>query len=120
MRTNLIVGFLFLLCATAEAGRGGHHGGGQMAMRGGGGYSGGARVVVRHAPAQAVYRRDVVVQRYNNYNVRPPIYAERYAPRPGYYWVPGSWQWNNVEWVWVPGHYEPDPNFRVAPGYRPY
>ena len=33
------------------------------------------------------------------------------APLAGYFWVSGSWQWNGAEWLWQPGHYEPDPSY---------
>lgn len=62
-------------------------------------------------------QRPVVHERYFNYYQRPQLIAESYAARPGYYWVAGSWQWDGYEWLWQPGHYEPNPAY--AP-YAPY
>ena len=39
----------------------------------------------------------------------PPPRAESVpAPRPGYTWVPGYWDWNNNRHVWVVGHWIPE------------
>jgi hypothetical protein len=75
------------------------------------------------------YRRDVRVVRrpifvsrpiirdhYYNYYRRPSLIVESYGAMPGYYWVAGRWDWNGYEWLWQPGHYEPDPNY-VDPNY---
>jgi hypothetical protein len=105
------------------------HGGGEWRgrtfVREGHEYRGGGRVVVR----EPYYRRDVRVERrpifvsrpilrdhyYNHYR-RPSLIVENYGAMPGYYWVAGQWTWNGYEWLWQPGHYEPDPNY-VDPGY---
>ncbi|MGE3457281.1 MAG: hypothetical protein AB7O24_19365 [Kofleriaceae bacterium] len=54
------------------------------------------------------YRRPVIKYRYRNYYQRPAVIVESYDPVPGYIWVQGNWQWNGVEWIWQPGHYEVD------------
>jgi hypothetical protein len=59
--------------------------------------------------------RPIIHQRYYDYRYRPELIVENYGVRPGYYWVNGSWQWNGYEWIWYPGHYEPDPSY-VEPG----
>ena len=115
--------------ASADHRRGGwgRHHDGRSTARGG--------VVVRTTPARVytqprrVYvdrtryvRRPIYVQRpviryrYYNYYQRPAIIVENYPAQPGYYWVAGQWSWSGYEWVWQPGHYEPDPNY-VDPGY---
>ena len=40
-------------------------------------------------------------------NVGPPPPRVEYvpAPRPGYVWAPGYWDWNGRRHVWVRGHY---------------
>ncbi|MBV8758253.1 MAG: hypothetical protein JO257_13285 [Deltaproteobacteria bacterium] len=58
--------------------------------------------------------RPIIRQRYYDYRYRPEVIVENYGARDGYYWVNGAWQWNGYEWIWQPGHYEPDPNW-VAP-----
>jgi hypothetical protein len=71
-------------------------------------------------PAVRVVRRPIYVQRpvihyrYYNYAQRPALIAENYAAMPGYFWVAGQWQWNGYEWIWQPGHYEPDPNYNTG------
>jgi hypothetical protein len=30
------------------------------------------------------------------------------APRPGYVWARGYWQWNGGRHVWIAGHWEPE------------
>lgn len=42
------------------------------------------------------------------------------SPGPGYYWVPGYWDWANADWTWVPGAWTRPPRDRavwVAPRY---
>ncbi len=79
-------------------------------------------VRVHVQPRVRVVRRPIYVQRpviryrYYNYYQRPAIVVENQPPMAGYYWVAGQWQWNGYEWIWQPGHYEPDPNY-VDPGY---
>lgn len=95
---------------------------------GGRGYYGGSRVVVRDRPYfRGVVRRPIFVSRpiirdhYYNYYRRPALIVENFAPMDGYYWVPGHWSWNGYEWLWEPGHYQPDPNYfdsgYADPGY---
>jgi hypothetical protein len=82
---------------------------------------GGSRVVIRgerfHPYYHNVVRRPIYVSRpiirarYYDYYRRPSIIVENYGPRAGYYWVAGQWSWNGYEWLWQPGHYEPDPNY---------
>jgi hypothetical protein len=43
------------------------------------------------------------------------------SPGPGYFWVPGYWDWVNTDWVWVPGAWVRPPHERavwVAPRYH--
>lgn len=62
-------------------------------------------------------RRPIYVQapyirhHYYDYRYRPELVVESYPPMAGYIWVAGSWQWNGYEWIWQPGHYQPDPNY---------
>ncbi len=109
-------------------------GGSAMAdhWRGGGrgGWRGGGEVRVRVSPPAVRYNSSVYVRptyyhqhyyrqpiymprplirhRYFNYYVRPQVVVEDYPVRDGYYWVNGAWQWNGAEWIWMPGHYEPN------------
>jgi hypothetical protein len=81
-------------------------------------------VIVNASPRYRSYERPVYVQhrpiyvqrptiryRYYNYDQRPQILAENYAPMAGYYWVAGAWNWDGYEWNWQAGHYEPDPQY---------
>lgn len=61
--------------------------------------------------------RPVVRVRYYNYYQRPTLVAENYPPMTGYYWVAGRWDWNGYEWIWAPGHYEPDPRYQDTTYY---
>ena len=69
-----------------------------------------------HAPIRVV-RRPIYVRapviRYHHYNYyqRPAVIVENYPGRDGYLWIAGQWTWNGYEWIWQPGHYEPDPNY---------
>lgn len=63
------------------------------------------------------YSRPVIRQRYYDYRYRPQIIVENYDAVPGYIWVRGSWNWNGYEWLWTPGHYEPDPAYQQWYGY---
>ena len=36
----------------------------------------------------------------------PVLREERWAPRPGFVWVRGYWDWRGDQWAWMPGHYE--------------
>lgn len=81
-------------------------------------WHGGGRVIVRTDPSyrRTIHRpiyvsRPIVRERYFNYYRRPTLIVENYNTMPGYYWVAGSWSWSGYEWIWQPGHYEPDPNY---------
>jgi len=52
--------------------------------------------------------RPVIRERYYNHYRRPSLIVESYGAMPGYYWVRGQWTWDGNEWIWQPGHYEPD------------
>ena len=56
-------------------------------------------------------QRPLIRHRYVNYYERPALIVENYPPMDGYIWVAGAWQWNGYEWIWQPGHYEPDPAY---------
>jgi hypothetical protein len=60
--------------------------------------------------------RPIIRERYFNYYRRPSLIVESYNTMPGYYWVPGSWSWDGAEWIWQPGHYQPDASY-VDPAY---
>ena len=60
--------------------------------------------------------RPVIRERYYDYRYRPSLIVENYPARDGYYWVAGQWTWNGYEWLWTPGHYEPDPNYGITAG----
>jgi hypothetical protein len=105
------------------------HGGngwrGQTVVREGRGYHGGGHAVVRQPYYRHDYRvvrrpifvsRPIIREHYYNYYRHPSLVVENYGAMPGYYWVAGQWSWNGYEWLWQPGHYEPDPNY-VDPGY---
>jgi hypothetical protein len=55
--------------------------------------------------------RPIIRHRYFNYYQRPALIVENYNSMAGYYWVPGHWEWSGYEWIWQPGHYQPDPNY---------
>lgn len=93
-------------------------------------YTNSSRYVVRPSyrytrPAYRYVRRPIYVQRpviavrYYNYAQRPALIAESYPPMAGYYWVPGHWDWNGYEWIWNPGHYEPEVQGHSHPEYSP-
>lgn len=73
------------------------------------------RVVIqrnyRYVRKPIYVKRPVIQVRYTNYYQRPAVIVENYPPIVGYYWVPGRWDWNGYEWIWTPGHYEPDPAY---------
>jgi hypothetical protein len=54
------------------------------------------------------FNRPVIREHYYHYGYRPSLVVENYGPREGYIFVRGDWQWNGAEWLWMPGHYEPD------------
>jgi len=37
------------------------------------------------------------------------------APAPGMVWVPGSWHWNDRDWIWIPGRWETAPPPSAVP-----
>ncbi len=51
------------------------------------------------------YHRDVPVEHYRDYRVRPAPRYERHEERRGYRWVGGEWRWGRGEWIWTPGRY---------------
>ena len=72
----------------------------------------------RHVVRKPIYvQRPVIKYRYYNYYQRPAIIVENHPPMDGYYWVPGQWSWNGYEWIWMPGHYEPDPSYQYPYSY---
>ena len=97
---------------------GGWHGGTTTVVRGGGyvgggyGYRGGGEPRYYHtrgiARANIWVDRPVIRDHYYRYGYRPGLIVENYGPREGYIFVRGNWQWNGYEWIWQPGHYEPD------------
>lgn len=97
----------------------------RVVVRDRGWYGGGGAYVhdgasYRHFVRRPIYvSRPVIRERYYNYYRRPALVVESYGPRDGYYWVAGAWSWNGFEWIWQPGHYEPDPNY-VEPYYDSY
>ena len=92
-----------------------------VVVRDRGNWNGGNRVIVRNQPYYRhdyrVVRRPIYVSRpvirdhYYSYYHRPTVIFENYGPRPGYFWVSGHWYWSGYEWLWQPGHYQPDPNY---------
>jgi hypothetical protein len=84
--------------------------------RGGYAYNRGyvARPTYRYVRRPIYVQRPIINYRYSSYAQRPALIVENYNSMPGYFWVPGQWNWNGYEWIWTPGHYEPDPN---ATGY---
>jgi hypothetical protein len=36
----------------------------------------------------------------------PALRVETMAPRSGFIWITGRWDWRNGNWAWVDGHYE--------------
>jgi hypothetical protein len=74
-----------------------------------------------YRPHVNVVRRPIYVQRpviryrYYNHYQRPAVIVENYPSMTGYLWVAGQWQWNGYEWIWQPGHYEPDPAYQPYP-----
>ena len=125
-RILLIILVLGVTAGVASADRGHHRG----HWKRGGGWSGGVRVTAPRVvvtpryvtpryvtPRIQVVRRPIYVQRpairyrYYNYYQRPSVIVENYPSRVGYYWVAGAWNWGGYEWIWTPGHYEPDPAY---------
>ena len=77
-----------------------------------------SRYVVRpqvRVVRQPIYvQRPVIRYRYYNYYQRPSLLVESYPSKAGYYWVAGQWQWSGYEWIWQPGHYEPDTSYGTS------
>lgn len=48
----------------------------------------------------------------------PPVRVENFgAPRAGYLWVAGRWDWRNGNWAWIDGHWERErANMQWYPG----
>ena len=67
----------------------------------------------RFARRPIYVQRPIIRHRYFNYYQRPSLLIENYAPMYGYYWVAGTWYWDGVEWIWQPGHYQPDPSYNT-------
>jgi hypothetical protein len=80
-----------------------------------------ARVYVQ--PSVRIVRHPIYVQRpliryrYYNYYQRPAVIIENQLPMTGYIYVAGQWQWNGYEWIWQPGHYQPDSAYDSYNGY---
>ncbi|HEY4243410.1 MAG TPA: hypothetical protein VGM88_26540 [Kofleriaceae bacterium] len=97
-------------------GYGGYHGGGyghgpvvHTGWGGGRGYYGGHGYYGGGYARRPIYvGRPIIHERYFDYYHRPGLIVENYGPRDGYLWVAGDWSWNGAEWIWMPGHYEPD------------
>ena len=77
-------------------------------------YTGGYRYSYARRPIYV--ERPIIRTHYYDYRYRPQILVENYPARDGYYWVAGQWTWDGYEWIWTPGHYEPDPNWGVSAG----
>ncbi|WP_394822402.1 hypothetical protein [Pendulispora albinea] len=43
-----------------------------------------------------------------------PVEVSGSAPSPRYVWVTGRYDWNGVEYVWIPGQWEPRPHERAV------
>jgi len=54
------------------------------------------------------FNRPEIREHYYHYGYRPNLMVEDYGYREGYIFVRGNWQWDGGEWIWQPGHYEPD------------
>jgi WXXGXW repeat (2 copies) len=58
------------------------------------------------ALAAALCVAGCVVTPANPYPAPPPLQAEVVpTPAVGQVWEPGHWQWNGVQYAWVPGRY---------------
>lgn len=94
-----------------------HGGGGNVVVREHRGWNGPRYHRIDRRPIYL--SRPVIRERYYNYYRRPAVIVENYNPMAGYYWVAGGWTWNGYEWIWQPGHYEPDPSY-IDQGYDGY
>jgi len=66
---------------------------------------------VRYDRHPIYVQRPAIRYHYYNYYQRPSVIVENYPAMTGYYWVAGQWTWSGYEWIWMPGHYEPDPQY---------
>jgi hypothetical protein len=91
----------------------GRNGGGRVVVHGNGGWRGEPRYYHNRGTVRANIwmPRPVIRTHYRHYGYRPSMLVENYGYRDGYIFVRGDWAWNGYEWVWQPGHYEPDPAF---------
>jgi hypothetical protein len=46
----------------------------------------------------------------------PPLREEKFAPRPGFVYIPGRWDWKDHRWAWMPGRWEKE---RAGKHWRP-
>ncbi len=87
--------------------RGGYNGGYNGGYRGG--YSEPRYYHTRGVARSNIWlERPVISTHYYRYGYRPNYVVEDYGARDGYLFVRGAWQWSGYEWIWQPGHYEPD------------
>ena len=51
-----------------------------------------------------------------------PVYVQPYCPAPGYIWTPGYWDYDSLDYYWVPGIWVAPPRigFLWTPGYWGY
>ena len=89
-------------------GNSGWHGNTVVHERGGRGYERPYYHTHGVARGNIWFNRPVIREHYYHYGYRPSLIVENYGPREGYVFVRGDWQWNGAEWLWMPGHYEPD------------
>jgi hypothetical protein len=91
----------------------GRNGGGRVVVHGNGGWRGEPRYYHNRGSIRANIwmPRPVIRTHYYHYGYRPTLVSEDYGYREGYIFVRGDWAWNGYEWMWQPGHYEPDPAF---------
>src|SRR5262245_58641872 len=47
----------------------------------------------------------------------PPPREERMAPRPGFVFIGGHWDWKDGKWAWVAGRFEKE---RAGKKWRPH
>lgn len=73
---------------------------------------------VYHTRRPIYVQRPAIRYRYYNYYQRPAVIVENYPARAGYYWVAGQWTWSGAEWIWQPGHYEPDQSYNYQYDYN--
>ncbi len=76
-----------------------------------------ARTPVRYVRRPIYVQRPRIAVRYFDHYQRPTVLVEDYPAMAGYLWVAGQWSWSGYEWLWTPGHYEPDPSYGYDAGY---